>query len=146
MPYSVKADLEAKIGKDSLAQLTNDVAGAVDSDDVVITALIAEADGIIDSYVGTVYAVPLLTIPQNIKDISAVLACYFGLQRRFTETKLEQLGWTARYGVAMDILKKIANEELRLDADTPEQSPEIQFSAPDKTFDFNNPDSPTSGF
>ena len=146
MAYSVQADLEAKIGKDSLAQLTNDVAGATDADTTVVSALIAEADGIIDSFVGTVYAVPLVTVPQNIKDISAVLACYFGLQRRFTETKLEQLGWTARYSVAMDILKKIASEELRLDADTPEDSPEIQGSFPVKIMDFDNPYNPTSRY
>ena len=147
MAYSVQADLEAKIGgNDSLAQLTNDVAGATVVDATVVSALIAEADGIIDSYIGTVYAVPLTTVPQNIKDISAVLACYFGLQRRFTETQVTQLGWKARYDVAMDILHKIAREELRLDAATPETSPDIQFSSPAKIMDFDNPFSPTSRY
>jgi phage gp36-like protein len=81
MAYSAKADIQKEISDEQLIGLTDD-AGAGTIDDAKITAAIAKADGIIDSYCGQVATVPFTTIPEIIKQHSITIAIYFLFARR----------------------------------------------------------------
>jgi phage gp36-like protein len=81
MSYSLKADIQKEISDAELIGLTDD-AGAGTMDDAKITAAIADADALIDSYCGQVTAVPFTTVPAVIKKHSKTIAIYFLFARR----------------------------------------------------------------
>jgi phage gp36-like protein len=81
MSYSSKADIQKEISDEELIGLTDDE-GAGQINDDRITAAIAKADGIIDSYCGQVTDVPFIIIPAIIKQHSITIAIYFLFSRR----------------------------------------------------------------
>jgi len=81
MAYSLKAEIQKEISDDELIGLTDDV-GAGTMDDAKITAAIARADAMIDSYCGQVAEVPFTTVPAIIKQHSITIAIYFLFTRR----------------------------------------------------------------
>ena len=81
MPYSLKADIQKEISDEELIGLTDDEnAGIIN--DARVTAAIAKADGIIDSYCGQVATVPFTDVPPVIKEHSITIAIYFLFGRR----------------------------------------------------------------
>lgn len=74
MPYSTQSDVQiAAGGATNLAQLS-DLENAAAIDASVVAAAIRTADGVINSYVGHRYAVPLAVVPDTIRDLSAAWA------------------------------------------------------------------------
>ncbi len=81
MPYSTKADILTEISEDELIGLTDDE-GAGIVDDARVTAAIAKADALIDSYCGQVETVPFTTTPAIVKQHSLTISIYFLFSRR----------------------------------------------------------------
>lgn len=75
MSYATSDDLVARFGEAELIA-NSDRAGAGVVDAGVVAAAIASAESIIDSYIGTRYALPLVSTPAVIKDICSDLARY----------------------------------------------------------------------
>jgi phage gp36-like protein len=79
VPYSTYDDVLVEIRSESvLIDLTDnpdDPTGDVDVSKV--ESAIADADGVIDAHLAARYSVPLSTVPQSIKTISAKIAAYF---------------------------------------------------------------------
>lgn len=82
MPYTVQSFLESAISTEKLRQLTDDARdGAIDAQ--VVTDAIASADGTIDGYIGTKYAVPLSApIPVQVSQMSCNIALFYLFRRR----------------------------------------------------------------
>jgi len=76
MAYCTQSDIEDRIPADQLVRLA-DFDGDAASDGDVLARAIADADALIDSYVGTRYSVPLSTVPDSIKLRSINIAIYF---------------------------------------------------------------------
>ncbi len=81
MPYCEKSDILQEIDEAELIGLTDD-AGAGSVDDGKISAAIAKADALIDSYCGQVETVPFTNVPGVIKQHSVTIALYFLFSRR----------------------------------------------------------------
>ena len=124
--YCSQADLEKKIGQQRLAELTNDnmtqgitLGGAGSLPDVdVVTKLIAEADSIIDSYVGMRYAVPFLVtaVPADINTASIDISCYLAFKRQIVANKITE-DWQATYDSTIESLRLIASGEMEIGED-----------------------------
>lgn len=82
MAYSDQTEITNRIGLDELKLLAGDPI-----DTAKVTKAIADADALIDSYVGKLFSVPLATIPAVIKAVSAELTIYnlYGLGRKVPE-------------------------------------------------------------
>jgi phage gp36-like protein len=74
MAYSAQSDVQNAVG--GLANLTSlcDYDGDGVADAGVVNAAIAEADGLINSYIGKRFAVPIATVPATITTLSARIA------------------------------------------------------------------------
>ena len=135
MPYSTQSDLETRITAVNLARLCNDdLSNPTKADYGVVTALIARADAMIDAKVSQVYVVPLSTpIDVIIKSISIDLACYYAMQRKFSDLEMPK-DWSAVYTDAMNNLNDIADEQLFLNSAQKIASPESAIVAPCEKF------------
>lgn len=71
MAYSTQADVQVAIGGGDRLREYSDIENSGAVDVAVVAAAIAEADGVIDSYVGHRYAVPLAVVPDVIVRLSA---------------------------------------------------------------------------
>ena len=77
MSYATQADLETAFGVDELVQLTDRAsppAGTVDA--TVLARALDAADGEIDSYLASRYALPLASTPSILRDCAVDLARY----------------------------------------------------------------------
>jgi len=82
MSYSSKPDIQKEISDEELIGLTDDE-GAGIINDARVSAAIARADAIIDSYCGQMATVPFTApIPNLIKQHSVTIAIYFLYSRR----------------------------------------------------------------
>lgn len=145
MPYCTQADLELRISKSVLAQLTNDSANATAADSSVVSALIARADNFIDAYISQVYAVPLSTVPVAVKNISIDLSCFYAMQRRPANFAMPK-AWEYVELNARKFLQQIADENIRMDGTTAVVSKEADVVAPTQTVNFEDPESALSRF
>lgn len=132
MPYSLKANLLTEISKDELIGLTDDEnAGIIN--EVRVTAAIAKADGIIDSYCGQVETVPFTTVPDVIKQHSITIAIYFLYSRRSVAPEIRK----ENYKDAISHLKDISNGKASLPPITEDDvsgEPQTSRTEDDKTF------------
>jgi phage gp36-like protein len=81
MSYCATEDLNERLSNDELIQLTDDSnTGTVDQ--AIVSRAIAAAQDTIDGYIRGRYAVPLVSVPGVIKNISADLAAYNLFKRR----------------------------------------------------------------
>jgi phage gp36-like protein len=145
MAYCVQADLEARVGKEQLALLTNDTAGTELSDPTVISALIERADTIVDARMTGLYATPFDPVPKIIKQCSVDIALYNAFLRRFASTEVPK-EWVATYKQATDILDLIANLEIQLDTNPSVSSSEADIVSPVRLIDFNDSDNAASNY
>ena len=119
MPYSLKADLQTEISEDELIGLTDDESAGI-VNDARVTAAIAKADGIIDSYCGQVEAVPFVTVPAIIKQHSITIAIYFLYSRRGVAPEIRR----KNYEDAVAHLKDISNGKASLPPITEDEATE----------------------
>lgn len=75
MTYATAADLETRYGLDELIQLT-DRAGTHTVDHVVVGKALADADSIIDGYIGAAIALPLASVPARLTAAACAIARY----------------------------------------------------------------------
>lgn len=78
MTYATKADLVDRFGERELVQLTDRTHVPPTSvDDAVADRALGDASGLIDGYLGKVYALPLVAVPPNLTKLSADIARYY---------------------------------------------------------------------
>jgi phage gp36-like protein len=86
MSYATQADLTARYGEREIQQATdkaNPPAGAIDAD--AVAKALADADALVDSYLGNRYAVPLEAATARVVDLACVIARYRIHEARATE-------------------------------------------------------------
>lgn len=104
MGYCSQADLVLEIGTTALTELTDDAGeGEVDAD--IVTFVIANADAVIDGYLGMVYTLPLTATPTLIRKISLDLSVY-DLYSRKTSGEIPPIR-AERRAEAVALLEKI---------------------------------------
>jgi len=110
MPYIAQDDLvPARLSEKELIELTDDDgAGEVNAD--VVTAAIDRAGATLDSYAGTIYALPLV-VSEQIKGLALDLAVYylFARRRRVPE-ELQTI-----YDRAISFLRDVSTGKVSLD-------------------------------
>jgi len=132
--YSSQSDLEKRIDPQLLCALTDDDADGL-ADEPVIAAAIADADGLIDTYLRARYTVPFDPVPDTVRSISAAVAIYFLLTRRHEIVPVEHL---KRHEAAVQLLDHLARGAIALGAGQPSASPHLPQSnrePDDRTFD-----------
>lgn len=77
--YIDQSNIEARFPADSneLTLITTDDADAVAPDPDVITEAITDAEGMIDSYVGKRYVVPLSPVPAIVEKLAVTISLYY---------------------------------------------------------------------
>jgi phage gp36-like protein len=111
MTYATKADLIARFSERELVQLTDrgdEPTGAVD--DARVDRALAEADNLVNSYVGARYPLPFLAIPELLVDLACDIARYRLYQEGATDEVRE------RYEDAIKRLTAISRGDMVLDA------------------------------
>lgn len=104
MSYCDQSDLEsAGITPAQLVQLADDDEDGV-ADAAVLAEAIAQADGVIDSYLAARYTVPLATVPATIRSASVDLT----VRRLYGRRGLVNEARENAYKAAMDYLKALA--------------------------------------
>jgi len=114
MAYSALADLINAIPSETIAELTDDINGgtlAAATDAAKVTSAIADADGTIDFYCRSKYAVPFTTIDPAIKRISVDLAICVLFNRRQGPPDY----WVKRCDDAIAKLKELRDGLTELD-------------------------------
>jgi phage gp36-like protein len=127
MSYILEADLLGQLSQAQLVQLTDDVGnGVVDS--TRVTQAITDAEGEINGYVATRYAVPLIVpVPDLIKKLDIDITVYNLWRRR---QKIPDLIRTA-YEDAVKKLEAIAKGTITLGVDA---APAAQSGSAGETF------------
>jgi phage gp36-like protein len=117
--YSSLADLKKVVPEATLVQLTDDEGlGEVNQDRV--DEAIAAADGEIDAYLGGRYSVPLSSVPEVVKKLSADIAVYNLYSRVVDEIPETRAG---RYKAAIKLLENIAKGVVSLGVDPAPSAP-----------------------
>lgn len=110
MAYCAQADVQlAAGGEDRLVELTDvEATGEVDTD--ALAAAIASADALIDSYIQRRYSIPLASVPERIKRISAQETVYALKQgRQMAVTEEDRLEHEERLQWLRDVSKGMAS-------------------------------------
>ncbi len=121
-----------------LVQLTQDSAGSDVVNTTVLAAVIAAAEGEVDGYLGVRYQLPLASVPQLVKTLTARIVVY-RLHRRRPGTIGEDL--EKDYQRAIKLLDRILEGTVTLGAQPePGENPEriIQSSHEDPIFGRDN--------
>lgn len=132
MGYATQDDLVERFGEIELIQLTDrdGVVGAINT--AVVAAKLADADGEIDPYLRSRYALPLATVPQPLMRIACDIARYHLHADRATEQVAQ------RYKDAIAFLRAVAKGELQLGLDPAAQPAPAtggpEYSAPERVF------------
>lgn len=135
MAYATQSDLEERFGTQELIELTDRTNRPATTIDVsVVTAAIADAEELANSYLAKIYQLPLAPAPSVLTRIVCEIARYF-LHGRRTE-KDDPV--TRAYYDALAWLKDVAKGLITLEADgVPSPQPEggsITTSAPPRIF------------
>lgn len=104
MAYCTTDDLKNYIPASQIIQLTDDAdVDQIDSDK--LTDCIRRGDDLIDGYLRGRYALPLVSVPPVIRDLSTKLAAYFLFKRSLILTMPEPIKEDYQY--CTDVLVKI---------------------------------------
>jgi phage gp36-like protein len=131
MTYATQQNITDRFGATELAQLTDRVNGTV-IDAAVVAKALGDADGEINGYIGSRYALPLAPVPTIIERLACDMARYYLYEDRVT------LQVQARYNAALVFLTNIAKGVVTLGADSqfvpPMVSDGAQIDAGDRVF------------
>lgn len=109
MPYVAQQDLVDRFGEGELIRLTNpDDFSATAVDTARLDGAIADADAMIDGYLGGRYEIPLSPVPRAITRVAADLARYYLYDDQPPDTVAQ------RYEDAMKFLRSVARREVSL--------------------------------
>jgi phage gp36-like protein len=115
MAYCTQAQLNAAISTEQVAQLTDDT-GGITVNAAHVTNAITKADKYIDLLLRGTHTVPFTVTPEPIGEISIDLSIRNLYERR---PDLENPpGLKIRYDRSMDLLKRIAKGEIKIDDST----------------------------
>jgi phage gp36-like protein len=109
MPYATQTDMVNRFGELEIIQLTDRAdppAGAIDA--VVLGEALADADSLVDGYVGAAYTLPLPVIPSDLTRVSADIARYFLYKDNPPEVVRQN------YEDALKLLQAIAKGQYKL--------------------------------
>jgi len=123
--YCMLADLEKRLDPQWLRALSDDDGDGV-ADEGVIAAVIADADALIDTFLRARFTVPLESVPDIVRTISAAIALYLLLTRRQEIVPPEHL---KRYEAALRLLDELARGLLALGAGQASTSPSLPQSS-----------------
>jgi phage gp36-like protein len=130
--YCTQADILERITAELLAQLTDDVDGdTIDSD--VVSRAIADADSVIDGYVGKRYTLPLSTVPPVLLKASTEISIYNLYSRRMGAPD----EWRTRYEDNRSWLKELAAGKVTLGVESTESTPKgapVEMSSNERQF------------
>lgn len=143
--YCTQSDIEARIPRARLAELTNDIANSDAPDSGVLSALVSRAQTIIDGKAGQVYTVPFTAVPDVIKEIAIDIVCFYCFQRRITNIEMPK-SVEASYADALSRLEAVSNMLLKLPTSATIASAEADVVATPPLVDFNSTDSTMSFF
>lgn len=88
--YCTIEDIRRYVAENELTDLTDDTsAGAVDTD--IVEGIIADASDTVNSYLEARYAVPLVSVPRFISQLTTDIAIYLLYRRRFAREMSESL-------------------------------------------------------
>ena len=143
--YCTQTDLENRISPLTLAQLTNDTAGATSADASVLDSILALVDAQIDGKAGQVYTVPFSPVPNIIRRIAVAMSCYFCFQRRPVNMDMPK-DWQVAYDNAIKILEDVSNLLVYLPDTATLSSTQADMNTltDNPVVDFFNSDSPMS--
>jgi phage gp36-like protein len=130
MTYAVQQDLIDRFGDAELKQVADRNADGV-IDAAVVNAALADADLVIDGYVGKRYDLPLASAPALLK----TLACDIARHRLHKDAPPEVVA--KNYDVALRQLRDIADGRLALDVAGSEPARDgatVRKSGPDRAF------------
>jgi phage gp36-like protein len=123
VPYCSETAFKERFGAEELANLL-----ATDTDRTYAAAA-ADADAIVDGYVGSRYTLPLVTVPAFVVGIAADLTRYELYEEAPTKEVIE------RRKMALDMLRDIRDGNLVLPgADTSAAAPAVAVKANDTVF------------
>lgn len=122
MSYATVTDLELRLGKQTVIELTNPKTRADSINVPVAEAAIADAVGIIDSYIGQRVRLPLAIVPALVKTLTIDLAVYY-LKVKLGNTGKSDNGTNKLYDDADKHLQRFANGETSLGLSIPEDDP-----------------------
>lgn len=119
MPYCTQQDLVTRYGEDELIQLTDkQKVGQLDTD--VINSAIADADSLIDSYLGSRYGLPVNPVPRSLLRIACEITRYYLYEDMSTDEVKD------RYEKAEKSLKAISKGEMSIGISTQGEKPSSQ--------------------
>ena len=130
--YSSVSDIERLISRRTLAQLTDDDAGAEVTVDVVNEAIVA-ADEVIDAHLRGRYSLPLPETPPILRQLSVNIAVFHLYSRRPEGEMPETIG--IRYKNAIKIIESIRDGKLTIGDTEGEKTPEPGTYKTNKTQD-----------
>jgi phage gp36-like protein len=132
VPYCTSGQIKDEISEDKLIQLTDDEGLGI-VNEARVTAAIAKADGLIDSYCGQVEEVPFggTGVPPVISEHSKTLAIYFLFGRRSAIPEMRR----QNYEDAITHLKDISTGKAALPPITAAEITESTETQTNKTED-----------
>lgn len=132
MSYSTSDDILLQIDEQDLIQLTDDLgSGIIDAD--VVTRAIADADQVIDGYLGSRYSLPFTTVPGILRTLSVDIAISnLYARRRDTIPEIRK----ERQQAAIRFLEMVGRGQITLGVDDPDlgSSDSAEYSADDRVF------------
>jgi phage gp36-like protein len=111
MAYCTPAQLETRYGTEMLSELSDrSSAGGWPLDSALFDRAIADADALIDGYLASRYALPLIAVPALVTDMSLRISIYYS-HANVASDKIK-----ADYESALKQLRDVGNGMLKLDA------------------------------
>jgi phage gp36-like protein len=112
MSYCTRAQLDEALAPALLAQLTDDAAGVL-ADETIIAAMMAQADAVLDLYLGQAMTLPLTepaTLPPALERVAVQLTIYFLYLRRglVDEARRDE------YRSNLQLLSQVASGRIRV--------------------------------
>lgn len=116
--YCQQSDILGEIQQADLIKLTDDapVTGSIQT--AILNQVIANASGFIDSYIGSIYQLPLTTVPPAIVNAAITITCYRLYRRRQTPDEVNK--YFAAYKDVVEYLQRVQNHEIVLDLNLPQ--------------------------
>src|SRR4051812_6971932 len=130
MAYAVVADLQNRFGQDELIRLTDPTGVAVNA--TRVNQAIADAGAIIDSYIASIYDLPLPSLPPRLNECCCNVARYALYDDLPTENVMKR--YEAEISWLKDVAKGIATLGLDPADDPPRSSGGILVSSAPRVF------------
>lgn len=135
MTYVTQAQLETRFGTDLLIKRTDRTnTPKTTIDTTVVAAAIADAEALVDGYLGKVYALPLSVVPPILTRVAGDVAIYYLMG----DTAEKDGSWHRAYREAMAWLADVSKGIVSIDAEgitpAPQGGGAVRTSVADRVF------------